>query len=99
MNTYIQLSVPDAFRGRVNSANSMASRCIVPLSRGMAGLLLDRIGLTAMFLVMGLGFCATALVGLMDPGFRRARMPTSQQKLGEARGDPDVLAAANAVSE
>jgi DHA3 family macrolide efflux protein-like MFS transporter len=75
LNTYIQLRVPDAFRGRVNSANSMAAQGIVPLSMGTAGLLLDRIGLTALFLLMGLGFCTTALAGMMDAGFRNARMP------------------------
>ncbi len=75
LNTYIQLSVPDAFRGRVDSANAMASQGIVPLSMGMAGLLLDRIGLTAIFVVMGVGFLCTALAGLLDAGFRRAQMP------------------------
>ena len=75
LNTYIQLSVPDAFRGRVNSANAMAAQGIVPLSMGMAGMLLDRIGLTAMFLVMGIGFFATALAGFMDARFRCASMP------------------------
>jgi len=77
LSTYIQLSVPDAFRGRVNAANSMVSQAIRPISLGAAGMLLDRIGLTPMFLLMGIGFGCTALAGLMDAGFRNARMPVA----------------------
>ncbi len=75
LNTYVQLCVPDAFRGRVNSANAMAAQGIVPLSMGMTGLLLDRVGLPAIFMIMGIGFFGTALAGLLDNGFRKARTP------------------------
>ena len=79
MNTYIQLVVPDAFRGRVNSAQTMVSMGVQPLSVGLAGMLLDRIGLEAMFLVMGVGMGASALIGLLDGRFRQTRMPAAEQ--------------------
>jgi len=92
LNSYLQLSVPDAFRGRVNSANSMAAKGIVPLSMGVAGVLLDRIGLAAIFLVMGIGFCGTALAGFMDSGFRNATMQVEGAPSGAVDGANTTLA-------
>lgn len=75
MTTYVQRVVPNAFLGRVNSAMMMLSMGVMPVSMGVAGIVLDRIGLQAMFLVMGVGMCATALAGLLNTEFREARMP------------------------
>lgn len=75
LTTYVQRSVPDAYMGRVNSAMMMVSRAVTPLSMGLAGIFLEKMGLVNMFLVMGLGMCAAALIGLFDPKFRDARMP------------------------
>ncbi len=75
MGTYTQLVVPDAFRGRVQSAQAMVSRGVTPLSMGLAGIFLERFGLKALFLIMGIGMGVSALIGLLDRDFREAKMP------------------------
>jgi MFS family permease len=75
IGTYMQLAVPDAYRGRVNSLAMMLSMGIMPFGMGIAGLLLDAIGLVAMFLAMGGGMALVALAGLLDRRFRHATLP------------------------
>jgi len=75
INTYMQLVVPDAFRGRVNSASMMLSQCVRPLAIGVSGIVLASVGLVNMFLVMGIGMGLVALAGLLDGPFRRAMIP------------------------
>lgn len=74
MNTYVQATVPDAFRGRVNAVLTMVSMGVQPVGAGLAGLILAAIGIGPMFLLMGLGMGFAALVGLTDRQFREARL-------------------------
>ena len=85
LETYVQLRVPDAFRGRVNSAMRMAQRGVAPVAMGLAGWLLDRLGPTKMFLIMGAGISVSALVGLASRPFRTAT-------LSDAGDQPDESA-------
>lgn len=77
MATYMQLIVPDEFRGRVNSVLAMASSAAIPLAAGLAGAFIAWAGLPATFLVMGLGMGAAGLIGLLVPEFRRATLPAT----------------------
>lgn len=74
MGTYIQASTPDAFRGRVNSVLTMVRVGVMPIGYSLGGLLVDRIGVTSVFWIMGFGMAASALGGLLDSKFRSARM-------------------------
>ncbi len=75
--TYLQLSVPDRFRGRVSSVREMIATGIMPIGQVLGGFLVERFGLVVAFLVMGIGMIAGCLFGLLDPGFRSKEMPPS----------------------
>ncbi|MCX7800041.1 MAG: MFS transporter [Fimbriimonadales bacterium] len=75
MNTYIQLILPDAFRGRVNSVFAMASFAAMPLGMSAAGVLVARFGAEAMFLMMGAAMILFVVPMLADRQFRGATMP------------------------
>jgi MFS family permease len=92
LTTYVQRIVPDAYLGRVNSTMMMVSRAVTPLSMGLAGILLDKVGLVNMFLIMGFGMCGAALIGLFDPKFREARMPGDVPTHAEKPQTETVLA-------
>lgn len=75
INAYLQLSVPDAFRGRVNSVISMIGMGIMPVGMLLAGTIVKTQGLIAAYLVMGVGMCLAAFIGPLDKSYRDARMP------------------------
>jgi DHA3 family macrolide efflux protein-like MFS transporter len=81
VNTYLQLTVPDAFRGRVNSAWTMVSVGIQPLGLAMGGLLVQWAGIVGGFAVMGFGMAASGAIGLLDRQFRRMRMPETEPEV------------------
>jgi hypothetical protein len=73
----------------------MVSMGIQPLGMSLGGLLLDRIGLVAMFLVMGIGFCFAATAGLFDVRFRGAEIPAASEPVSdEMKGAGEVAAQA-----
>jgi MFS family permease len=91
INTYMQLSVPDAFRGRVNSVIQMISTGVMPISMGLAGLLVAQIGVVWCFYLMGAGMMLGALVPLLDPVYRRIEMPEMNPELEpEAEPQPEA---------
>jgi DHA3 family macrolide efflux protein-like MFS transporter len=75
MITYIQKSVPDAYRGRVNAVRDMVATGVMPIGMGLAGILVKEAGLTVAFLTMGIGMAAACFAGLFDPKFRDVEMP------------------------
>lgn len=75
INAYLQLSVPDAYRGRVNSVISMIGFGIMPIGMVFAGALVENWGITTAFLVMGIGMFLAGVVGPLDRTYREARMP------------------------
>lgn len=76
--TYMQQSVPSAFRGRVSSVESTFATGVMPLGMGLGGQLEQGIGLVAGFLTMGFGMTAACLLGLLDRTFRRIRLDPSE---------------------
>jgi hypothetical protein len=77
MRSYLQATVPDAFRGRVNSVQNMTNTAVMPIGMASAGSLVKRYGLLFMFAVMGIAMTAASLLGLLGKDFRSARMPES----------------------
>lgn len=74
LSTYLQATVPDAFRGRVNSALTMISMGTQPVGMSLGGFMLNALGLVNSFLVMGIGMGGVALGGLIDAPFRQMRL-------------------------
>ncbi len=89
VSTYMQLTVPDAYRGRVNSAWTMASVGVQPIGLSLGGLLVQYAGLVGGFVTMGSGMAAAGALGLFDGPFRRLRMPVSEDSY-KAGHDPAI---------
>lgn len=77
--TYIQKSVPDAYRGRVNSVRDMVATGVMPISMGLAGILVKSAGVSVAFLVMGIGMAVACFAGLLDRQFRDVVMPADEE--------------------
>lgn len=75
LSTYLQATVPDAFRGRVNSTLTMISMGTQPVGMSLGGFMLNALGLVKSFLAMGIGMGGVALAGLLDGQFRGMRLP------------------------
>lgn len=75
--TYTNLVVPDALRGRVNSIAMMSWTAVMPVGMGLAGVLIAKVGLDETFWLMGGGMLLVTLGGLLVPAFRHARMPNT----------------------
>lgn len=78
INTYMQLSVEDAFRGRTSSVINTVTSSIAPIGMAMGGILVARFGLPATFAAMGAGTILSAIIGFSDPRFRNVRMPATK---------------------
>lgn len=73
ITTYLQLSVSDGFRGRVNALQNMLATSMMPIGMGSAGLLVQNLGLVSTFLIMGAAMSIACLIGLSGREFRAAR--------------------------
>jgi len=73
--TYMQATVPDDFRGRVNSVATMTNFAVMPLGMAGAGQMLQKFGLVTMFIIMGAGMTFASLLGLLGKDFREAKLP------------------------
>ncbi len=73
--TYTNLVVPDAMRGRVNSLAMMSWTAVMPIGMATAGILIEKVGLDQVFWIMGGGMILVTAGGFMVPAFRNARMP------------------------
>lgn len=75
VSTYLQLTVPDAFRGRVMSAWTMVGMGAQPVGLALGGLVVEGLGIVGAFVAMGAGLVAAGALGLLDRPFRAMRMP------------------------
>ncbi|MHB8635607.1 MAG: MFS transporter [Fimbriimonadaceae bacterium] len=75
INTYCQLSVEDAFRGRTNSVLSMIANTSAVFGNALGGMFVARFGLSTAFLAMGIGMALACVAGLLDARFRNVKMP------------------------
>ena len=79
MMTWKMTAIPDEFRGRFNSLNSMLQMGIMPLGMCLGGIMVDKLGLVAMFTLMGGAMFLAAISGLLDREFRNLSLPTQAQ--------------------
>jgi MFS transporter, DHA3 family, macrolide efflux protein len=93
VKTYLQLTVPDAFRGRVDSAWTTVSIGVQPIGMSLGGVLVDYAGLVGGFLTMGAGMMVSGTIGLLDRKFRRMTMPEPETEPREV-GEPELAAEA-----
>jgi len=70
VRTWMQATVPDAFRGRINSVYTMLQAGVAPVGLCLGGLLVAKAGIELAFVVMGGGMALAAFTGLLDRGFR-----------------------------
>jgi MFS family permease len=71
--TITQERVPAALLGRVQGMRTAISFMMIPLGRGLAGLLIDPLGLRTIFLGIAAGFLLIALGVTLNPVFRHMR--------------------------
>lgn len=86
MNAYLQLSVPDEFRGRTNSVVSMVGMGIMPVGMLMAGVMVEGVGIKWALVIMGTGMVAACMMGLLDKTYREARMPETSSAPADSSG-------------
>ena len=84
INTYLQVSVPDAFRGRVNSVVSMIGNGSMPIGAALGGAFVAQFGIAAGFVTMGVGSILAACIGVVDPVFRNLEMPQTGESTAES---------------
>jgi len=72
---FVQLTVPDSFRGRVNSVKEMIANGLTPVGIALGGLVVQQYGFVASFLIMGLGMIIPSWIAALDPSFIGAKMP------------------------
>jgi hypothetical protein len=78
LTTYLQQSVPSAYRGRVSSVEGTFATGVMPIGMGLGGRLQEAIGTLMGFVLIGLGMTLSCLLGLLDRTFRRIRLdPTA----------------------
>jgi DHA3 family macrolide efflux protein-like MFS transporter len=90
MNAYLQLSVPDEFRGRVNSVVSMIGMGVMPIGMLLAGVMVEEIGIKGALVVMGVGMMVACLAGPLDRAYRNARMPETDP-VPKSESEPDAV--------
>ena len=77
LTTYLQQSVPSAYRGRVSSVEGTFATGVMPIGMGLGGRLQESIGTLMGFVIIGLGMTGSCLLGLLDRTFRRIRLDSS----------------------
>jgi DHA3 family macrolide efflux protein-like MFS transporter len=76
VRVWIQASVPNGFRGRVNSLLTMIQAGVSPLGLCLGGIFVAKVGISGMFFAMGGAMALAALTGLLDREFRTLKMPS-----------------------
>lgn len=82
--SYLQATVADEFRGRVQSVSSMISMGAQPIGMGLGGMFLERVGLVASFALMGGGMVLAVFIGIFSKEYRESRLPEPKRAVVEA---------------
>lgn len=75
MNTYIQRTVPDEYRGRYNSLSTIVSSAAYPIGGVLGAQLLSGMGLQGGYYGMGIAMSIGALLGFLSAPFRTSLLP------------------------
>ncbi len=73
--TWRAMTVPDRYQGRVNSLQFMVQSGSQPIGMSLGGMLEQRLGLSMVFYLMGIGMLLACLAGLFDREFRSLKLP------------------------
>lgn len=87
MGNYVQVTVPDNFRGRHGSILTLVSTGAMPIGSYLGAIIISRIGLVPGYLAMGTCMAVAALLGLLVKPFREAALP--DQALVEPEPEPE----------
>lgn len=90
--TVTQERVPVTMRGRVQGMRTALSFMMIPLGRGIAGLLVEPVGLRAIFLFIAGSFVLISAGIAIAPVFRDLRPPAAMPRTGAARTAPQRAA-------
>lgn len=74
MRTWMQMAIPDGFRGRTNSVFMMLAAGVAPSGLCLGGVLVTAVGISMAFVLMGAGMALAALLGLVDREFRSLKV-------------------------
>lgn len=85
LSTIRQERVPSAFLGRVQGITTALAFAFIPLGRGVAGVLIDPIGLRALFVGIGALFAFATMLLLVMPVFRDLRPPDGDALVSRSR--------------
>lgn len=75
ITTYLQASVADGFRGRVNAVKEMIATGVMPIGMALGGIMLRSYGLTGSFFIMGTVMAIAGFAGFLDRRYRSVLMP------------------------
>lgn len=95
LSTIRQERVPSALLGRVQGITTALAFAFIPLGRGVAGVLIDPIGLRALFVGIGTFFALATMLLLVMPVFRDLHPPDGDAPVSWSR---DVRVAAEIPS-
>jgi MFS family permease len=90
--TITQERIPVAMRGRVQGMRTAISFMMIPLGRGIAGLLVGPVGLKAIFLFIAGSFLLISAGVAIAPAFRDLRAPDSLPRPASGRTAPQHIA-------
>jgi len=75
ITTYLQLSVEDAYRGRVSAVRDMITISVMPIGMALGGVMLHYCGLVGSFFAMAGVMTVAGLAGFVDKRYREVLMP------------------------
>lgn len=90
--TIMQERVPVALRGRVQGMRYAISFMMIPLGRGLAGLLVDSVGLRTIFLAIAGSFLLVSLAVALTPAFHAMYAPGADYPRTHGRRAPQRIA-------
>ncbi len=90
--TITQERVPVALRGRVQGMRVAVSFMMIPLGRGLAGLLVDPVGLRAIFLAIAGSFLLVSLAAALAPAFHDMGAPGADRPIASHHRAPQRAA-------
>lgn len=92
IKTYLQRTVPDAFRGRINAIYHTLWMSMMPLGMVGMGYTISQVGIGRAFFVMGALMIGTIFIGFAGREFWLAKMPDTPVE------DPSVEAKEDEVT-
>ncbi len=81
ISSYMQLSIPNEFQGRVNGVLNTIATGTMPLANVLMGIFIARIGLMGGYFAMGAIMAGACVLGFLSRSYRNATMPEQSSAL------------------